>query len=233
MKYSKHQFGFELKKKIINKSTCDEISKWAFDLYLDPSLTLENGLDDVILTLVFMEEGPEFLLTEEQLSALADNLISQQKIKYNITYDDLHALFKILEKINLFNDDAIDVLTLFNEIKNIPKEFKSIDFNWRNDFIYNMNLLTQCTIGSRFILEEKPNNSSDIVDKLKRMVQEILDEYLSHPDVKIQEKAKIEYANFLHCPYCHNVWEAGVSKPMVVCLICNHVLHNPLFSRSE
>jgi hypothetical protein len=51
-------------------------SKLAFKIYTDQGLEFENGLDYIALKLIAMEEGPEFILSKEDLLILADNLIS-------------------------------------------------------------------------------------------------------------------------------------------------------------
>ncbi len=51
------------------------------DLWLtcsnDCGLEFENGLDHFVLKLIAMEEGLEFILSNEELSLLAENLISR------------------------------------------------------------------------------------------------------------------------------------------------------------
>jgi len=75
MTYTKKQFGSELKTKILIGSNCDEISKWAFKIYIDHGLEFECNLDCFVLKLMAMEEGPEFLLSEEKLKLLVDELM--------------------------------------------------------------------------------------------------------------------------------------------------------------
>lgn len=47
-----------------------KISKEAFSLYQEPELSLSKELDMVLLSLMAMEEGPEFEMTEEEFKAL-------------------------------------------------------------------------------------------------------------------------------------------------------------------
>jgi len=75
MTYTKKQFGLELKAKLLTGKSCNEISKWAFKIYIEHGLEFENGLDYLVLKLVAMEEGPEFVLAEEELRCLADKLL--------------------------------------------------------------------------------------------------------------------------------------------------------------
>jgi hypothetical protein len=75
MTYTKKQFGLELKEKIVTGSSTQEISRWAFKVYIDHGLEFESGLDYYVLKLVAMEEGVEFSLTRDDLILLANELI--------------------------------------------------------------------------------------------------------------------------------------------------------------
>ena len=77
MIYTKKQFGSELKTKLLTESTYTEISKWAFKIYTEHGWELENGLDYFVLELIAMEEGPEFILSKEELQSLAETLIGK------------------------------------------------------------------------------------------------------------------------------------------------------------
>lgn len=81
--YTKKQFGLELKSKLLAGDRWDEISKWAFQIYLDYISEFESGLGHVVLKLVAMEEGSEFLLSEEELRSLANELIGEEAKKFN------------------------------------------------------------------------------------------------------------------------------------------------------
>ena len=65
--YTKKQFGLELEQELIKKFDVIHISRWAFKKYLKLDLESEKGVDDIIMTLVAMEEGPEFEYTKEEL----------------------------------------------------------------------------------------------------------------------------------------------------------------------
>ena len=78
------------------------------------------------------------------------------------------------------------------------------------------------------ILGEDVDKNIDVVNKLHILTQDALDDYLKYPDVNVEESAKLEYSNYLHCPSCHNIWESTAKTPMVICPICEIVLHNPL-----
>ncbi len=74
MIYTKKRFGSELKAKIVTGSSPEEISKWAYKVYTDHGIDLEDGLDCFVLKLVAMEEGPEFSLSRDELFLLAKEL---------------------------------------------------------------------------------------------------------------------------------------------------------------
>lgn len=77
MIYTKKQFGLELHSKLLIKCTYNEISKWAFKIYIDHGSDFENELDFSVLKLIAMEEGPEFILSREELQLLAETLIGK------------------------------------------------------------------------------------------------------------------------------------------------------------
>ena len=81
MTYTKKQFGSELKAKLLMRNSYIEISKWAFKIYTERGLEFENGLDYFVLKLIAMEEGPEFVLSEEELKCLADALLLKKEDK--------------------------------------------------------------------------------------------------------------------------------------------------------
>ena len=73
MTYTKKQFGLELKAKINMGNDCNEISKWAFKVYLDYGLDFEKGSDYFVLKLIAIEEGPEFVLSKHELLIIANS----------------------------------------------------------------------------------------------------------------------------------------------------------------
>ncbi|MCH9612092.1 MAG: hypothetical protein S4CHLAM102_05750 [Chlamydiia bacterium] len=73
--YTKKQFGEELNMQILSECSNQEISKWAFNIYLEHGLALESGLDDVVMKLIAMDGGPEFALSKDELMSLADGLV--------------------------------------------------------------------------------------------------------------------------------------------------------------
>lgn len=75
MTYTKKEFGLELQAQILQGYDQTEISKWAFQVYIKQSLLIESGLDEVVLKLIAMEEGPEFVLSKKELLLLANKFI--------------------------------------------------------------------------------------------------------------------------------------------------------------
>jgi hypothetical protein len=76
MVYTKKEFGLELHSKVNNCDDYNIISKWAYKVYIDQGLAFEDGLDNIVLKLMMMEEGPEFVLTRDYLLFIANELIN-------------------------------------------------------------------------------------------------------------------------------------------------------------
>ena len=58
--------GFDISKK----------SKEVFNIYQEPGLSFTEGLDMALLSLIAMEEGPEFEMTEEEFKKLITKMKS-------------------------------------------------------------------------------------------------------------------------------------------------------------
>ena len=76
--YTKKFFGKELKMKVLNKVPAYDIGHWAYSIYLEEDV--EPGLDDILLTINTMEDGPEFIFTYDELNQIADDLISGKPV---------------------------------------------------------------------------------------------------------------------------------------------------------
>ncbi|HAB92677.1 MAG TPA: hypothetical protein DCF43_10145 [Pseudomonas sp.] len=50
------------------------ISKEAFNIYQDPDFSLTKDLDVVLLSLIAIDEGPEFEITEEEFQDLLSEI---------------------------------------------------------------------------------------------------------------------------------------------------------------
>ena len=53
------------------------IARWAYKFYIDHLRELSEELQATLESLFFMEEGPEFVIAEQELRALADKLMRQ------------------------------------------------------------------------------------------------------------------------------------------------------------
>lgn len=75
--YTKKQFGTILKAKIATGISNQEIAEWAFEIYNRYELDFEKNLDQIVLQLVAMGEGPEFFLSKKELLSLANELTGE------------------------------------------------------------------------------------------------------------------------------------------------------------
>ena len=75
MNYSSRDFGRDLLKEI--DKGCDPIgiAKWAFSLMMNPDIRTDPKTESLIITVVTMEAGPEFVFSEDDLRAMAQNLL--------------------------------------------------------------------------------------------------------------------------------------------------------------
>ena len=76
MTYTKKEFGVELHAQLLLGNDYNEISNWAFQIYINHGLEFEKNLDNFVLKLIAMQEGPEFILSKEELRNLANELIN-------------------------------------------------------------------------------------------------------------------------------------------------------------
>ena len=77
--YTKKTFGKALKDKVLKKIPAYDIGHWAYAIYLEEDV--EPELDDILLALNTMEDGPEFVFTYEELEKIADDLIAGRDVK--------------------------------------------------------------------------------------------------------------------------------------------------------
>lgn len=75
MTLTKQEFGRMLMKKLQTTSNVVVLSRWAYQLYFDNMRNLEPGLEDILLTLNHMEDGPEFEYSVEELRDMARTMI--------------------------------------------------------------------------------------------------------------------------------------------------------------
>ena len=77
--YSKHDFGFGLLSEIERGFDVVRLSRWAFSVQMDHGREFEEGLDDIVMSVVAMEEGPEFEYSQTELRDLARKLCDREK----------------------------------------------------------------------------------------------------------------------------------------------------------
>lgn len=69
--------AIELEKQLDKKFDVVQISKIAFNIYQNNSAELSPELDGILLSLMAMEEGPEFEMTESEIRGLIGELRSK------------------------------------------------------------------------------------------------------------------------------------------------------------
>ncbi len=79
MNYSKQEFGQALKRQLLSGYDVVKLARWAHNLFLEHCSHLEPGLQEILMQVVAMEEGPEFEFSEAELKELADDLITDRK----------------------------------------------------------------------------------------------------------------------------------------------------------
>ena len=81
MAYTREEFGRELKQRVANKESMESIADWAYIIYLDHCLEIDNTFSDNLLILNRMEDDPQFAFTYEELNQIADDLIAGKEVK--------------------------------------------------------------------------------------------------------------------------------------------------------
>jgi hypothetical protein len=71
--YTKEEFGKELEQELTNEFNVIQLARWAFDKYLK-HIETEDDLNEIIMQIVVMEEGPEFEYTKEEFLKIAKDL---------------------------------------------------------------------------------------------------------------------------------------------------------------
>jgi len=74
MTYSKKQFGIELLKEIERNYDVVRLSRWAHSKFFENCRDLEEGLREIMMQIIAMEEGPEFEIPRDELRSLAISL---------------------------------------------------------------------------------------------------------------------------------------------------------------
>ncbi len=79
MKYSKNEIGITLIKELNKGYNIEEISNWAYDLFINMRDESNAELNNILERIYIMDAGPEFIYTERELRLLADMLINEEK----------------------------------------------------------------------------------------------------------------------------------------------------------
>ncbi len=74
---NKQLIGKELKSELAKGYDIVRISRWAFRVYSEDPRSLDPSLCEILESLFAMEDDPQFELTAEELSNLADRLIAE------------------------------------------------------------------------------------------------------------------------------------------------------------
>lgn len=79
MGYTKKEFALRLKEKIKNKENMELIGHWAFSMYWEYMLEIDDDFKDFLKDLSLMEIDPQFQFSYEELDQIADRLIAGEK----------------------------------------------------------------------------------------------------------------------------------------------------------
>ncbi len=74
MSYTKKDFGARLKEQLSANYDVVKIARWTHREFLDHCIEIETDLESEMMRIIAMEEGPEFELTEQEITSLADEL---------------------------------------------------------------------------------------------------------------------------------------------------------------
>ena len=83
--YTRVDFGRALKEKVYHRENVVFIGEWAHTMYMEHIEDLDAEFRHILITLNYMEDGPEFELSYERLNEIADDLIAGKK-EVNLDY---------------------------------------------------------------------------------------------------------------------------------------------------
>ncbi|MCX5924640.1 MAG: hypothetical protein NTZ68_04420 [Candidatus Dependentiae bacterium] len=81
MAYARKDFGLELKEKIKNGEAQDAIGKWAYEIYYEHMLDIDDDFQEFLKDLNAMEDDSQFERSYEELNKIADKLIAGENVK--------------------------------------------------------------------------------------------------------------------------------------------------------
>ena len=79
MVYTRQKFGLKLKEKIKNKEDQALIGRWAFHIYYEHMLEIDDDFQDFLTDLSAMADDPQFEFSYDELNKIADRLIADEK----------------------------------------------------------------------------------------------------------------------------------------------------------
>jgi hypothetical protein len=75
MTYTRKDFGKDLMAELEQGYDVVRLSRWAMSLYLKHCHEMDPDLYETIMSIVAMEEGPEFEFSEQELRQMANELL--------------------------------------------------------------------------------------------------------------------------------------------------------------
>jgi hypothetical protein len=76
MHYSRLEFAMELKKRVKEQQSCQEIGRWAHAIFIDYLHSQrDNDFLPILLTVNNMEVGPEYVMSYRRLNDIANGVI--------------------------------------------------------------------------------------------------------------------------------------------------------------
>ena len=84
MTYSAHDFRRDLDRELDAGYDVVRIARFAFDIYQTRGRELSPKLDEKVVQVVAMEEGPEFEMTEDELRQFAMNVVDGHLLLDNV-----------------------------------------------------------------------------------------------------------------------------------------------------
>jgi len=154
---------------------------------------------------------------------------------------DRRQLKLMYECLLSFQNKQIRLSELIGSLEFLLSAMESINKNLENKFLNE--IATIDLINSLEIIKETEDKnlqfnkkeSYELVDKtvvnLKKMILDLLTNYLKKPDLKIEESAIAVDARWLICSNCNDAWESVSYDAMVECPKCDQVCHNPRYKK--
>jgi hypothetical protein len=161
-----------------------------------------------------------------------EEIFSGGKLMHPLSAYDLRQFNLIKKKIELFENNRLDLFYLVNELGAFLNILESVPDAWEDDFRAQTNALELIhdSIEDGSIIKWNGNFKEDVyksISKLKKMITFMIEEYLKTSDSNILESAVEADSNWLICPKCNDAWESDSRYVMVICPKCESAFHNP------